>query len=1058
MLHLHLSNRTENLFQALTGVMATPIRDVFQPEIIVVEEIGMARWLSHQLATQQGIAANIEFPLPAGFVWRLLQGQLQGSVAEAGFSKGSLLWYSMALLPGLKDKPGFEPIKHYLSGAEAETKTYQLSRQIADLFDQYLVYRPEQVLRWEAGEETHWQAQLWRAMRKLSAESHWAGLLEAFKRSIASEGFRAEDLPERVSLFAMSALSPGYIELLALVAEHIDVHLYLLNPSINYWGDIVSEQDLARLRDRWRATGRPDVSKLYTVGNPLLASMGKPGREFLDAWHDYPVHEHEYFIEPEEVSLLSHVQGDILNLQERGGEGIPQQMVSLDDSIQVHACHSPMREVQVLHDRLLNLFESRPELKPHEIVVMAPDMAKYAPYIESVFGAIPPERTIPYSVAALSLTQQPLIETLLSWLQLPEERFAAPTVMGWLEIPAIQARLGLDHEGLERIRQWVAESGIRWGLHAQHKAELGLPANGQNTWGFGFDRLFLGYAMSREVELFEGIAPYSNIEGSEAIWLGQLRAFIAQLAAWREELAKPATLAEWQGRINRIIEQFFLPDEEEVLYLEKLCEQLARLVSSAESAGFTATVSGNLVQQHLAGQLADSAASYRLLNGRVTFSSLIPVRSVPFRVVCLLGMNDGEFPRNQRPLGFDLIAQHPQNGDRSLREDDRYVFLESLLSAREVLHISYVGRSQQDDSERLPSVVVTELLDYVEQGYNLAEGKLRQALHIEHPLQPFSWRNFTAGSYAAEWLVRASEPAVFSALPLPETEQSEAPSVLTLEELSRFLANPSRHFLQHSLGIHCAEYDEALVEVERFELNHLDAYFIKDEMIAELLAKQTSVESHYERLAAEGELPHGALGRYCFDTLAEGVSEFAEDVAQKLQGNVEAIDIELTFDSVLLTGRLGNVVNGRLVRYRSAKLKAKDRLMLWLAHLARCACGNPGESMHLATDRTVTLEPLDADTAISQLGALVTLYCEGKDSPLPLFLNASVAYVEKLLKDGDEQAAISAAKGRWEGSDYAKGDSDDPWVAQAFRDVDPFDAHFVEVAMAVWEPILGPTV
>src|SRR5512143_2605473 len=276
MLHLHLSNRAENLFYALSAVMADPIRDIFQPEIIVVEEIGMARWLSQQLAEQQGIAANIQFPLPAGFVWRLLQGQLQEEAAEAGLSKSTLVWYSMALLPGLKDRPGFESIQRYLSGAETETKTYQLSRQIADLFDQYLVYRPDEIRRWEAGEERHWQAQLWRAMREISTESHWAGLLEEFKRSIETHGFKAKGLPERVSLFAISALSPGYIQLLAHIAAHIDVHLYVVNPSVNYWGDIVSDQDLARLRDKWRQSGRPDVSELYTIGNPLLASMGKP--------------------------------------------------------------------------------------------------------------------------------------------------------------------------------------------------------------------------------------------------------------------------------------------------------------------------------------------------------------------------------------------------------------------------------------------------------------------------------------------------------------------------------------------------------------------------------------------------------------------------------------------------------------------------------------------------------------------------------------------------------------------------------------------------------------
>ena len=1057
MLHLHLSNRAENLFHALSAVMATPIRDVFQPEVIVVEEIGMARWLSQQLAEQQGIAANIEFPLPAGFVWRLLSGQLQAGTAEVGFSKRTLLWYSMALLPGLKDRPGFAPIQRYLSGGETETKTYQLSRQIADLFDQYLVYRPDWIRRWEAGEDGHWQAQLWRAMREISTESHWAGLLEEFKRSIDTHGFKAKGLPERVSLFAISALSPGYIKLLAQIAAHIDVHLFVINPSVTYWGDIVSEQNLARLRDKWRQSGRPDVSELYTVGNPLLASMGEPCRDFIDQWHEYSPVEYDYFDVPGDDSLLSLIQGDILHLQARGSEEIPAHTLPLDESLQVHACHSPMREVQVLHDRLLKLFDNRTDLKPHEIVVMAPDIAHYAPYIDSVFGATPRDRSIPYSVASLALTQQPLVETLLEWLLLPDERFEAPTVIGWLEIPAIQSRFGLDDESVERVRQWVDESGIRWGLDAQHKAELGLPANEQNTWAFGFDRLFLGYAMPADSALFHGVAPFSNIEGSEALWLGQLREFIAQLARWRKELAAPATLREWQGRINRLIDQFFLPDQDEELFIDNLREQVAAMVTSAETAGFSGAVSAPIVHQHLSGLLTSAGGSYRLLGGRVTFSNIIPVRSIPFRVVCLLGMNDGEFPRNQRPLGFDLIAQHPRKGDRSLREDDRYVFLESLLSAREILHISYVGRSQQDNSERLPSVVVTELLDYIEQGYQLAEGKLREALHIEHPLQPFSQRNFAAGSYAAEWLERASVQTSFSAVPLPVEERDESRQSVTIEALVRFLVSPSRYFLEQVLGIHCAEYEEALAESERFDLDALDAYFIKDEMLSDLISDQ-KYDAHYELFLARGELPHGGLGRYCFDEAVEGLSDFAQVVKQNLQGNASTIDIDLSIGGLSITGHLANVIDGRLVRYRPAKLKAKDQLALWVAHLALCASGHPGESLLLALDTSFSLMPLEVEEATRHLESLVTLYQQGSVAAVPLFQNASVTYVEKILKESNEQGALTAAKGKWGSTEYYTGDCDDPWNAQAFRDSDPFDERFAEVAMTVWEPILRPRV
>lgn len=1054
MLHIHHSNRTEALLASLCDILASPLKRPLQPELIVVEEPGMARWLAQQIATAQGLAANIEFPLPAAFIWRVLRNQLSRQSAEAGFNKTSLMWMAMSLLPGLKKQPGFDAIQRYLDASDEETKRYQLSRQIADLFDQYLIYRPDMILEWESGNGDNWQAQLWCAMREHSDESHWAALLAEFSNSIQTGGFNSEGLPERVSLFALSSLSPGYIELLSLVAEYMDIHLFVVNPSYAYWGDIVSDRDLARLRDRWRSSGRPDVSELYMVGNPLLASMGKPCRDFLDSWHDYAANEYENFIEAGEGSLLSLIQGDILNLQSKGGDGIPVQSLSLDDSLQIHACHSPMREVQVLHDRLLGLFDGRTDLSPHEIVVMAPDINSYAPYIEAVFGSTPAERHIPYSVAGQVFTSQPLVETFLSWLQLPDERFEAPTVMGWLEVTSVQSKLRLDTDGLERIRQWISESGIRWGLDGAHKSELGLPDNENNTWRFGFKRLFLGYAMPATTELYDTVAPYGDIEGGEVAYLGQLQDFIEQLANWRKIFSSKATTREWQARINQLIEQFFAPDQHEELFINTIRESMARVVETSERAGFEEKISAQLMHQQLSNMLSAPGHTYRMLAGRVTFCDMVPVRSIPFRVVCMLGMNDGDFPRNQRPRGFDLIAQNHRKGDRSLREGDRYLFLESLLAAREVLHISYVGRSQQDNSERLPSVVVAELLDYVEQGYEFeGDEDVREKLIHEHSLQPFSPRNFEQGSYASEWLERSHESKTFLHEPLIQKENETRPHIVTISALTRFLTNPARHFLENSLGVNSAEYEEAMEDSECFSLDALTAYALKSELLSAYM-NQSGIEERFALYEARGELPHGGLAKISYDNAVEGIKDLSERVREHLTENQKKIDIELIIEDTLLTGSVENVVDGSVIRYRPAGINGKDRLSLWVLHLTLCASGECAKSHHLGKDSSFTLLPVDADEARRLLAMLLSLHREGSSSPVPLLLQSSFAYAETYKKKSDSVASLSAAKSKWSGGEYSKGDGDDPWNGQAFRDNDPYDAQFEQVARDVVLPII----
>ena len=1051
MLYLYHSNKMESLLQALLAVIEQPLENPFSAETMLVQNQGMSRWITQGIAERQGIAANLDFPLPATFIWRIFELQLERVPDSSSFDKESLLWRCMALLPRYAQTEGFEEIANYLSGDDATLKCYQLSRRIADLFDQYLVYRADMISRWEVGEETHWQARLWRAMREQSAEPHRAALIEEFLTSLDAQGAAAE-IPQRITLFGLSALPPLYLDIIASLSEHIEVHLFLLNPSLNYWGDIVAEKDLARLRGLWRQHDRADVSELYMEGNPLLASMGKLARDFLDQMHEYQAVDYDFFEAPQQGTLLAAVQEDILNLQQRGTEELPVCTIEpADRSIQIHSCHSPMREVQVLHDQLLSLFESLEDLTPQDVVVMSPDIDQLAPYIEAVFGGAPAQRYIPFSIADQSdAAQDPLVETLLGWLELPFDRFEAPTVLSWLELPAVQRCFSLDLEAVERIKKWVSESGIRWGIDSEHRQQLGIDeADNSNSWAFGFERLFVGYALSPASSLYDSVAPFTDVEGNEALWLGELQAFIETLDGWRKELARPADISHWQRRINLMMEQLFLPDEDEEQMLKSVRDALDKLVEHADRAGFGGRLDASVLRQHLTAQVGSGSGSRRFLTGRVSFCNMVPMRSIPFRVVCLLGMNDSDYPRIDKPLGFDLIAQHPRKGDRSRREDDRYLFLESILSAREVLYISYVGHSQQDNSVKLASVVVSELLDYVRQGYQLDDGDLRQQLLTEHPLQPFSERNFTLGSYAAEWLERGDGRQQFIDDVLPLVDEST--ETIELNELKAFFVNPARSFLKR-LGVANAEYDEALAESELFELDSLQAYFLKDDVLSGLLNGGDN-EGCYKLAKARGELPHGSFGEIAFTHTTEQLEEFSQKIVSMQEQLGSPVDIGVVVGSAMVSGRVSALVNGGCFSYRPAKLKPKDQLLLWIDHLALCAVGNGGESTHLAEDKLFKLDAVEPEAAVLQLSELVKLYHQGKNMPLPFYPATSLAYAQRIAAGKDEYVAIKAAGSKWEDGHYP-GEGSDPWFEQAMRGRNPLDEPFCQIAQQVFLPML----
>ena len=953
MLQTYHSNRMECLVEELIHRIASPLSDPMRPETIVVQNPGMERWLSQQIAASTGIAANLDFPLPASFAWRIYQWWMPGLPDQTGFDRDSMKWHIMGMLPQGAGTQVFAPLEHYLRDDEQGIRAYQLSGRIADLFDQYLVFRPDMLLSWEqgatvgVGADELWQASLWRKIVADTRGDHRAALFDRFRGLQSNNQPPVAELPERVSVFGLTALAPVYLHALQALAAHTQVHLYLLNPCIEYWADIQDDKGLARRRGRWRQSGKEDVSALLDVGNPLLASMGQVGQVFVDQLLELDAAEHDLFVSVDQHKLLGQVQQDILELRDRRMDDPSQlTMVEQEDlSIQVHSCHSPMREVQVLHDQLRRLFDRVPNLQTRKVVVMAPDIGVYAPYVRAVFGAADGERHIPWSLADLGPQQEsPLLGALSELLQLPGFRFEASRVLSLLEVPAIAARFGVDQEGLEHIRCWVGETAIRWGADGDMRASLGLPDESANTWDFGLERMFQGYALPVDAGLQQGLLPYADIEGSDAIYLGKLAALIESLQQWRSRLSTPMEPAAWTAAINQLLVDFFVPATDEEPLLQAVRSAMDNMQEHCLANGFDAPLSLDIVRAELDHALDAISSGSHFLQGGVTFCNMVPMRSIPFSVVCLLGMNDKDFPRCEQPLSFDLMAGNPRPADRSRRMDDRYLFLEALLSARDVFYLSYTGRSVKDNSIKVPSVVLSELLDYLGASFKPAQGdKLGDQLLTMHPLQPFSDRYFNASdprlfSFDRNWLAAAGSQASELETPFADTGLAISEPVMEVElaDLVRFLLNPAGWFLSRCLGVMKTEEEYALEDDEPFALESLTAYQLSTGLLEEI-RQGKNAEDYLPLAFAGGELPHGHVGEIVFSDQAEGLVELAGRIEKHAGVPSEPLEVDLSIGEFHLTGWLDQLDDKGLFSYRPTSLKAKDRLRLWVKHLVLCA-------------------------------------------------------------------------------------------------------------------------
>ncbi len=1047
---IHTSNRMELLIEALAETLGEPAGATLSPETIVVQSRGMERWISMELARKFGVWGNSRFPFPNKFVWDLFAATMPGVDSSDLFETEFLTWRVMSQLEKLLDQPEFKELQRYLAGPSRALKLYQLAGKIADTYDQYTLYRGDVLEQWEAGLDPCWQALLWKSLAGEGAGRHRAAMKTEFLKRLANGQIDRTLLPRRILMFGLSYMPLFHLEILAGIAPFVDVHVFCMSPCREYWGDITSARQRAGQRE-----------SLQEEGNALLASLGGLGKSFsnmiLDSGAQF-ADERENYAESDGDTLLSILQNNILNLVNADPENRIE--IAPDDrSLAVHSCHSPMREVEVLHDQLLDMFSSMEGLAPRDILVMLPDIETYAPYISAVFTGIQdPERRIPFTIADRSLGGQGRAgEALTAILTLPGGRFTAPEVCDILAFDPVARAFGMSADDNELVKSWLEETRIRWGMNEDHRASFGLPPYAEGSWMAGLERLVFGYAMSSEGDtLYEGVLPFDNLEGDAAAVLGRFVTYVQSLHAAVCDLERPRTLGEWSATLRSLLQNFSKPadqDSRELIAIGGIIDALEKI---AKRTGFSGEIGLDVIRSWLQGRLDREGSGVGFLSGKVTFCAMLPMRSIPVRVVALLGMNDGAFPRQSRSPGFDIIPAHPRPGDRSLRDEDRYLFLEALLSARERLYISYTGQSIRDNGIMPPSVLVSELLDFLDRGFQRGDGDFHKSLLTLHRLQPFSPSYFDATdkqlfSYSSENCSAAQGLAYpdkkrgrfFSG---PLTEPDAVYRQVRVEDLLKFFENPSAFIMRHRLGIRPESHPAPLEERETFELDKLEEYGVKRELLESVLRGKNAAEL-LPLVRARGILPPAGKGDKIFKLLAEQVTGFAEQVKNAIgdQRYLPPLDLDLQIGYFRIYGRLINILPDQMLRYRSAKLSARDQVKLWIEHLLLNCCRNgcyPQTSRLLMLDGQVDVQPLQDSSAC--LEVLLNRYWQGLILPLHFFPRSSLAFAQS--------GKISSAQAAWNNQHYPE--SADPSYSICFADDDPLDGTFEEVALDVFQRYL----
>lgn len=1078
-LYLHTSNRIESLAERLAQVSRSqPLDSLIAQETVMTLNPGMARWLRFRIAELEGVSFAWEFPFPGALFERLLIGFEPKHQHAGTFDENRARWELFDLLGALETDERFASARRYCE--TSDSRRLQLAIKLAWLYDQYLLYRPDSIVDWEAGRNSgDWQAELWRRLAQRifptnSRPKHIARIWNDLRlASPDSMRIRKGNWPDRISIFGVSSLPPLYLDLLERVSLHLPVHIYLLQPSDLYWADLKTRKQIVKATNRSadpQSTFDLDEDRIaFEVGNPLLPSCGKQGQGFLDAIIDKdPDHDDSAFVEPGLDTQLHCLQSDLLKLEGRFGlETVEYPFPEYDGSIQIHSASTPRREIESLWDYLVDYFATVDQAEAKDVLVMAPDIQDYASHIESVFERETSSGSnIPYSIADQSgIEESAFLSGAIAYLQFASERASATQTIGLLKLPLTREAFDFSEEEIQRIEFWIRESKVVWGWNSNHRQlRDGFPTD-RSTWKEFRERIGAGLAYrDDQVLLADRFSPLAEIEGEGARLAGRFADWLNLLESLANDSLREGSVADWNQRLCVFLDQLKPSDEVE----ERRYFGAIEAIQEALPIDCSVPVAGREVYSNVIQALQSSAPTSGYLSGRVTFCSLKPMRSIPAKAICLLGMNGDRFPRKSIRTPFDLLSRETRRGDRNTRDEDKQFLLETLLSARDRLYFSFQGFSPVSDSEREPSTVLSELIDYLENA-SPDQSPFPIVVHKRQSYDPDYFAGKELFTYSA---VRANHGKAYLGLsdepkdqPIsPESRESSAPLEIDIDSFIGFFRDPQKTFARNALEIAFPRQEETLSESDPLNQDPLARYELRTRL-AEAIRSGQSLDSIDIRLIASRKLlPPGHLETLTYETIVSHASNVAKLWQEEgVSSETSSIEIEQAIGETRLKGRLRfNRTNSCRFIVLPGKLTAKNRIDSWIQHLIANTVEPIASRVFSLDHNEPSAELPPSSKALEVLETLVDIFIEGQTNPLPFFPQLSwdaLTDLEKRSTDSwisDPLETFASKSARLFRSQRAQTLYQKyPWDSYArscFGDSPQFDARYARFALRIWQP------
>lgn len=982
-IHLNISNSLEPLAKKLSVQLRQSPADPFAPFYIVTQTEGMNSWLRQGLARELGIASNIRFLTPNDLTSKIYQWC--NTKGLPSIDKDVLRWCVYAILGTPEFKQRFQLIKTYYE--DNPIKQIALASEVADLFDQYQIYRDDRIAEWntpgDEEKEEDWQKWVWWKLKALIKEK-FQDRVEVSKTILdwlgdpESGDILKHRIPQ-VYLFGIAVITPYYLKIFRALAQYIDIHIYLLNPApMQYWLDDRSEKQIARLMMRQGKKPKPQDHILK--GNDLLLNWGTIIKESFKLLfeHDEFINQYEDVLDdtPERpVTLLSKIQEDVFNnavLEDRA----PILSSDIKDgSITINGCYTPLREVETLYNYLVDKVSNAE--KPYsvrDIVVLVSDIDLYAPYIHAIFDTAP--YRFPYSVADESLTtDNNLFHAIKSLLEFDPGLFKAESVLELLESPFIRERFHITNTDL--LRTAVKQAGIIFGLEGRVADETRLI-----SWEYGLKKMLYGICIGGAPTVNDGQESFEamdDAEGAAALERVRLMHFIKILQYKLEQRHTPRSLAGWTSYLRELVEDMVFQagekENEDYPRFVQLLDNINELESlTAEPISF------DVFRHSFISKLDAEKRSQQFAGPGITFCSLVPMRSIPFRIVAMLGMNFDAFPRKESMVSFSILSKERKPGDRNIKDNDKHLFLETILSAKEKLYLSYIAKDEKNGSDLPASVLVDECIDYVAVKLNMDTEALRKQWVTIHPLHSFNSIYFKPDGLK-NYLPVDHYKTPYTVGERTSSEKSVIDPIIDIEVFVRFFQNPAKIYLQKKLNVYYNNDEVLLPDHELFELETLEAWSVKNALLP---VKPEDLDEKVQEIIRTGSYPLANMGKAIIKNAYEDIESIRYMFWEATNNLIEEeVSLDLQLSTCLLTGKIGRIYGDRFITICNSSDRMKYLLGGWLKYLALTASGKQLDWVYIDKNATapfkVVAGTIDQPTAKAILERLLDYFKSGHE-------------------------------------------------------------------------------